>query len=357
MKTNTNFVNKPEGARRPVSPNQTVEEQKHNAQINNLNNMEDDNMLNNNVEYSDIDYSSECIDFDNETSINNNMEGNNMMNNKITGKPETINAIINEVFGTLSRYQENISEAILISSDNTEMLFDISAINPELHDIISIALTTRMMNPKVYGEIKCSIKNNEGQFIKATDTAGNPTNGLHRVDGRTVFRKPVKTYNVNNFIERYATLNGINTFIVLPFETLVSNDKQEVIMFNLKPEVKRRLEDELKTQVTMKKGAEKLEGIATKVNTAVKSAGRDFAPVVFDSVGTVAANTVFAVTESAKAFGNAVFRETAKYIYENRHSKIFNDDVKHSMSLIKSALDERKEAKAQRSKHDEIDYY
>ena len=37
MKTNTNFVNKPEGARRPVSPNQTVEEQKHNAMMNQVN--------------------------------------------------------------------------------------------------------------------------------------------------------------------------------------------------------------------------------------------------------------------------------------------------------------------------------
>ena len=116
MNTNTNnFVNRPEGARRPVSPNQTVEEQKHNAMMNQVDEFE--------VEDDEEEF--EVVEENNNL---NNMEDDNMMNNythTITFRmEESFKAVVNEVLAPL--YQDALAENVY-SEDNKTMYINVNA--------------------------------------------------------------------------------------------------------------------------------------------------------------------------------------------------------------------------------------
>ena len=386
-------VKRPKGAK-PITPNQTKAEQKHNSLINK--NMEDINMENINtklnlndymenqveenyddLEEEDFDCSSDCVDdFEDKQPETNAVENNNdnknnkeensmekMYTNKIEGTIETVSSLYNELFITIINNQiqaQNLEfrnteeqQAYIIETARLAMIkdankaiiyFNIDKIHPFYHTPLAVAIRTRMKNEN-YDKFEC-FANINGAFVPAVDKNNKPSTGLKPVQPKTIFRKPVWNHNLQRFIDRYAITKDIVTYIVFPFETSVVEGKSEVIIFNLVPERKTKLENELKTAST----ARKITGVATNIldntNTTVSVLAEETVPVVMDAMGKLTVNTAGAVVEGARAFTTSVARETLNYIYTHRDAQsLFGQDTINAWNRVKNVWEEKKAKK------------
>jgi hypothetical protein len=196
-----------------------------------------------------------------------------------------------------------------------------------------------------YEEFKCFISNGQ-KWIKALDKDNKPATGLRPVSYKTVFRKPVWNQNLKKFLDRYAITKDIATYVVFPFETTTVEGKSEVIIFNLVPERKTKLESELKTASTARKATEVGTKVIENLNTTVSVLAEETVPVVMDAMGKLTVNTAGAVVEGARAFTTSVARETLNYIYTHRDAQsLFGQDTINAWNRVKNVWEEKKAMK------------
>ena len=325
MNTNTNnFVNRPEGARRPVSPNQTVEEQKHNAMMNQVDEFELDN----------DDEEFEVVEENNDNL--NNMEDDNMLNNythTITfGNEESFKAVINEVLAPL--YQDDLSENVY-SEDYKTMYINVDALDETEQTILTVALCSRRNDEENYGQITID-------------------NKLPAVSNNHIFRKVMDEKAVDTFYEQYVELQGLQGHFVALNITKNNVQKVEAIIFDITPEKKDELQTIFKTSMMMKKTAKKITKATNTINTVVECARKDIVTNVAGSVATVGVNVALTGVDAAKSVAKAAYKQVAKYAYENRFSKFYDEEMQNSTNLLKKAWDERKLMKGNKTDDEEF---
>ena len=322
MNTNTNnFVNRPEGARRPVNPNQTVEEQKHNAIMNQVDE----------YEYDDLE--------DEEFEVveeNNNMEDDNMLNNfthTITfGNEDSFKAVINEVLAPL--YGEDLSEYVY-AEDHKTMYIDVNALDETAQTILTVALCSRRNDEENYGQIVID-------------------NKLPAVSNNHIFRKVMDEKAVDTFYEQYVELQGLQGHFVALEITKNNVQKIEAIIFDITPEKKDELQTIFKTSMMMKKTAKNITKATNTINTVVECARKDIVTNVAGSVATVGVNVALTGVDAAKSVAKAAYKQVAKYAYENRFSKFYDEEMQNSTNLLKKAWDERKLMKGNKTDDEEF---
>lgn len=313
--TNTNNqVNKPEGARKPVSPNQTVAEQKHNA------------MMNNQVDEFEIDDDEEeYFEAEEINNNDNNMEVDTMMNNythTISFKnEESFKAVMEEVIVPL--FNKQMTDENVFAPDYNTLMINVNALDETLQTILTVALCSRRKDTENYGQIVID-KN------------------LPAVSNNHIFRKVMDSKAVKTFHEQYVELEALQGHFIALDITKNGSKKVEAIIFDITPEKKDKLQTMFKTSMMMKKTAKKVTQVTNTVNTIVDSFRKDIATEVAGSVATTGVNVALTAVDVAKSAGKAAYKQVAKYAYENRFSNFYDDEMRNATNLIKQAWNERK---------------
>lgn len=316
--TNTNNqVNKPEGARKPVSPNQTIAEQNHNTMVNN-------NVIDDNQEELDL--------FDN-TTINNNMEDDSMNNNKLNlndfmseeeaivyshalvANPAIIQVLNNEIFNALF---DNNNDIYTVTEDT--IYFNPAILDESAKTILTVALVSRQKNPSLYGEITI-LNNVDGQYLQLVNENNEPVNNLPRVKNSSIFRRHMPQDKLSNFLRQFKEekcITNENT------QLLYYGQDIEVIFFNISSELKVQLDTEFKATMNMKKVAKVVNKVGTTASTVMSSARKELVPELTKSVTNIGLEVGFMALEiGATAVQETKFK-LANY-YEEKKATIKAD--------------------------------
>lgn len=308
--TNKNTVNKPEGARRPVSPNQTVEEQKHNAQINNINNnMEDDNMDNNKIVYDCDNEMNSIFEQTNEQPKQDNIQQTNnnefkIYTNALTANETTLDALELEVFQQLYK---GIDKGYLRT--NGTIYFNIGKEGLNL-DVLTVALVGRAREEKIYGEITFyGVDQNTGETGIVYNQEGKPVRNLPTVRNTSIIRRVFNNNELPSFFKKFVDKDYVKAHTkMLVIDSLSDNIKREVIIFGLEENMKKALENQISGAEFADKIGDPISGIANKATGFVEHFTQEHLKETSKAVAGLAAETALGVgvitTTAAKEISN-----------------------------------------------------
>ena len=159
---------------------------------------------------------------------------------------------------------------------------------------------------------------------------------------------------VKAFYEQYVELQGLQGHFIALNITKNNVQKVEAIIFDITPEKKDELQTIFKTSMMMKKTAKKITKATNTINTVVECARKDIVTNVAGSVATVGVNVALTGVDAAKSVAKAAYKQVAKYAYENRFSKFYDEEMQNSTNLLKKAWDERKLMKGNKTDDEEF---
>ena len=346
--TNKNTVNKPEGARRPVNPNQTVEEQKHNAQINNINNnMEDDNMLNNNMNNDVLvvneEEVEEVIGFD-----------ASLYTNKISSEiPEVIKALETEVFAKVyGEEQEDMYQIVTEETEEEQTIYSIyfNALCENINRTLLFALLKeRNMMSQGYGQLQFFIQTDKG-FQQTMNQNNKPVIhfGDHFIYNKNYFSTVISFNDQKQFTafyKRFMESKGIKASAVraYPIDTLNSNNKYQILVLDVDATTKKQLHSELKTSKNVKAAAKIAKVQGGKLTTGLNTIRTDLAPTIVETGTKLATEAVFLGADVAVVAAKTVYKQVGNYVLEKstnlQHDegiRIANNNYKEAFNNFKS---------------------